>query len=145
MVFVLIFPLIYSFPKRSDSDLLQSRDLRSQKIRTCGRNLMDLIQLVCSGSLPGKRSYHDENWAIRDNTAWSQDTQFNKLNFEENDSDTSNFMEPKAAFSLFGLNKRSQNEDSQVFFRSLRGATDECCYKSCTMNQLRAYCRPSGR
>lgn len=65
MVFVLIFPLIYSFPKRSDSDLLQSRDLRSQKIRTCGRNLMDLIQLVCSGSLPGKRSYHDENWAIR--------------------------------------------------------------------------------
>lgn len=66
ILLITLLPLIYSYPQsNSGSEYINQRALRSQKVRTCGRNLMNLIQLVCSGSMPGKRNYHDESWTSK--------------------------------------------------------------------------------
>lgn len=50
------------------------------------------------------------------------------------------FFDSKAAFSLLGISKKSIKNGGVYFFRSIRGAHDECCTKSCTIRELRQYC-----
>jgi len=53
----------------------------------------------------------------------------------------SDFFDSKSAFSLLGGSKRNIKNGGVYFFRTIRGVTDECCHKSCTIRELKQYCK----
>uniref|UniRef100_T1KFJ1 Uncharacterized protein n=1 Tax=Tetranychus urticae TaxID=32264 RepID=T1KFJ1_TETUR len=66
----IIFPGISPLPQRSGSEFIHQRILRSQRIQKCGRSLMNIHQLVCSGAAPSKRNLNEDAWLLQDLGSW---------------------------------------------------------------------------
>ncbi|XP_053200436.1 uncharacterized protein LOC128385581 [Panonychus citri] len=143
-------PPLTPLPQRTGSEFIHQRILRSQRIQKCGRSLMDIHQLICSGAAPSKRNLNEETWLLQANLGpWPKDLLLEKSD-DDNDLESNDFLDSKTALALFGSSRGSgrggPSEDSQLFFRSLRAEghklVEECCHKSCSLDELRAYCRP---
>ena len=145
----IIFPGISSLPQRSGSEFIHQRILRSQRIQKCGRSLMNIHQLVCSGAAPSKRNLNEDGWLLQDLGSWPKALLLDKPDQDENELDSNDFLDTKTALALFGSSRGAGRvEDGPLFLRSTRQKSqlvDECCHKSCSVDELKAYCHPSGR
>lgn len=50
------------------------------------------------------------------------------------------FLAPKNAFAVLGSPKKPVQDISLLYKRGQIGVVDECCKKSCTINELKTYC-----
>ncbi|XP_076324355.1 insulin-like [Tachypleus tridentatus] len=91
---------------------------RSQKI--CGTQLAEALAIVC-------HSFYYSPFKRAESELPSKDEDYDgNLNFERG------LIHSRSALALFG--KRD------MLFRKVRGVTDECCRKGCTITELTSYC-----
>ncbi|XP_023030027.2 insulin [Leptinotarsa decemlineata] len=92
-------------------------NILSKRTKYCGSHLTSTLSIICEGNYYGK-TMKRADWLDFDN----------KL---ENDLDSG---EPKFPFISRDL------AESMVPVKSRRGIIEECCIKSCSLNELRTYC-----
>ncbi|XP_022239005.1 insulin-like [Limulus polyphemus] len=91
---------------------------RSQKI--CGTQLAEALAIVCHSF------YYSPFKRVETELPTNDDESDDNLTFE------GGLLHSRSALSLFG--KRD------MLFRKVRGVTDECCRKGCTITELTSYC-----
>ncbi|XP_022235555.1 insulin-like [Limulus polyphemus] len=104
---------------------------RSQRL--CGPELAEALSLVCGGIYytPYKRLEHGVFNKDMDTVPWW------RLVKEMDTSSDDAYLGRKIAMSLF--------RKSDTFSRPIRGVTDECCIKSCSISELMTYCGAGGK
>ncbi|KFM70794.1 hypothetical protein X975_21955, partial [Stegodyphus mimosarum] len=96
-------------------------------IRLCGKMLVDALATVC------QNEYYDPSSNIemtKRNYVYSADNIPTWDSFPESDG----FVRPQTALDFFSIN---------MVPRNTRGIVDECCRKSCTIQELMSYCGPN--
>ncbi|XP_069696371.1 LIRP-like isoform X2 [Periplaneta americana] len=108
---------------QAQSDLFQFADKRNTN-KYCGRNLANMLQLVCNGNYYPmfKKSSQDVD-DMNDSGFWIQ---------------SQPVQEPQLQFPFRSRTSASLIPDS--FRRRTRGVYDECCRKSCTVQEMASYC-----
>nr|SOX29888.1 Insulin-like Peptide 2 (ILP2) [Blattella germanica] len=109
---------------QAQSDLFQFADKRNTN-KYCGRNLANMLQLVCNGNYYPmfKKSSQDMD-DMNDSGFWIQPSTMEEQQLQYP------FRSRSSASALV----------SGSFRRRTRGVYDECCRKSCSIQEMASYC-----
>ncbi|KRF98981.1 uncharacterized protein Dwil_GK27294 [Drosophila willistoni] len=105
-----------------------------RQVKICGSRLSETMALACPGGFrsytPHKRSFLNVfDYVELQNDAGDEDDDVVVDGQQSRDGIKYNWQEPKSYNSMMATR------------RNMRRIVDECCYKSCTFNEMRAYCQ----
>ncbi|XP_001601730.2 LIRP [Nasonia vitripennis] len=106
---------------QAQSDVYQYEQKRQGASKYCGQQLSNALQLVCHGRY---------NPMFKKSVGQGMEMDDYPFNYDDSYPFRSRAV-ANAMMGRFGAGR---------FRRDSRGVHDECCLKSCTMNEMRSYC-----